>query len=192
MKFLLFFATFILAFVITLVFRLGQGFANESALRPPALLPVGADVNDGESELEELTLKVHWGGFYATKGVGEKDFSVFRLIDINPGFYHAAIYEETFPELPTFEEVRFLQPEKHHESRPAIELLKIAPVYIGHKALYETDVIEYGGFLLRRGYSELQTRKELGRVIYASWDEPLFTQLSNNKGLLKLDSLVAR
>lgn len=53
---------------------------------------------------------MQWGGYYASKNEDEEEYTVFRILDFNKDAYHAAIFKETFSELPERAEIESLSP----------------------------------------------------------------------------------
>ena len=59
---------------------------------------------------EYLDIDLAWGGFYACTSADESKVSIIRLLDFNRDAYHAALFDESFEEIPRAVAVETLSP----------------------------------------------------------------------------------
>ncbi|MDF1815867.1 MAG: hypothetical protein P1V20_26950, partial [Verrucomicrobiales bacterium] len=179
LRFGLFLATFVAGFVLTLTIRVASGFKSDGAI------PVALVEEAPRSNVKPVTIKLQWGGFYAFKE--DRQFKIFRLLEINQDEVHIKTYSETFREMPSVHDVTFLIPENEHKVWSGPEFLSAKPVFIGGKSLYANDLQQYGRYLIRTGIKGTELARNLDRAIRFSRDVPLETRLSVKDGVLEFD-----
>jgi hypothetical protein len=176
-RIVLFLGTFALSFCFTLGARFVMGLRSLKDPIPVALAPVGED-----SQLGPLTLKIQWGGFYATKVEGS--YRIFRLLDLTPDSCDIVTYSEVFPQIPSIHDVSFLVPENEHVSLRGTDILTMKPILFGTKRLNPGDLIKFNVDLQTSPQKGHDAAARTTRVIALSQEPPLETQLSSVRGLL--------
>jgi len=176
----LFAGTFALGFCFTLGIRLVAGFKNLSDPIQVTLTPVTSD-----SQMEPLTLKIQWGGFYATRI--DQSYRIFRLLDLTPDSCNIVTYSEVFSEVPNINEVSFLVPENEHVQLRGTAFLSMKPILFGAKRLKPIDLIKFNVDLQSSPRTGQDVAARTARVINLSNDPPLESRLSSVQGHLHFE-----
>ena len=125
-----------------------------------------------------LDIDLAWGGFYACTSVDESKVSIIRLLDFNRNAYHAALFSETFEEIPCADIVKELSPFVGHAPIDARGLLNYeSMVQICRKPLTE-DCLEGYMYYLDQFEVPEDEREELRNTLMAfSQDDSLKLRL---------------
>ncbi|HAA55061.1 MAG TPA: hypothetical protein DCE42_09900 [Myxococcales bacterium] len=128
--------------------------------------------------MKELELHVAWGGVYASKSDEEEGYNLFRLLDFNQYAYHAALFGQTFQELPTSDDLKGLSPFIGHVPidtrgllhRNDLQLLATAP-------LTKEDLEGYTIYLEEHGSEQAEIDELINTLIEFSHEPPVSFKL---------------
>lgn len=179
-RFALFVSTLALGFCFTLGIRLVAGLKSLSDPIQVRLAPMESD-----SQMESLTLKIQWGGFYATR-VGDS-YRIFRLLDLTPNSCNIVTYSEVFPEVPSINEVSFLVPENEHVQLQGTAFLSMKPILFGARRLKPIELVKFNVDLQSSPRTGQDVAARTARVINLSNDPPLESRLSSVQGQLHFE-----
>lgn len=187
MKILCFIGSLITGFAITLVLRIVMvsGASPEpipvSLVETPNLkLPAAST-----SGLAAVQIKLHWGGFYGYKA-GES-YRIFRLIDLDSENYHIMQFEETFDQMPSISQVRFLIPNSDHVSGSSLDFIGIRPEYLGSKRLIADELVAINKYREDQGMSADKIKTMMESTLSLSADDPFESRLIVRGGKLFFD-----
>jgi hypothetical protein len=127
---------------------------------------------------KSLDIEIIWGGYYASIPADEDVVGVFRLLDFNRDWYHAALLDETFDAVPKLEQV-VAKPlwvdSVPIDSKNLVygEELQV----IGSKPLTQDDLEGYIRFLEAHAVPSEEVKTLIKQVIGLSHEPPLSLHL---------------
>lgn len=122
--------------------------------------------------MKQNIIEIQWGGYYS--GNSEGEFIVFRLLDFTKDAHQAQFFKERFNHLPTFEEIRKLQPYILHVPIATGNLLKYTELaLIGHEKLNDQALEGYQEYLTQMEVSDSDINELIKKLIKYSNEEPI-------------------
>ncbi len=136
-----------------------------------------------------VDIDVMWGGYYAARDPEDGKFHVFRLLDFQQEAYHAALFRETFADLPTLAAVTALSPGIGHAPMASGTLLTPPIQLLGAVPLTPADLEGYLIYLEHGGTSADERSALATRLISFSYEPPLRLRLIAEGHGVKVTSL---
>ena len=122
----------------------------------------------------KMTIDIQWGGFYASREVGDENYTVFRILDFNSDSYHAALYREKFSELPKLEDVVKLSPFMGHAPIDSKALARDKEIHLlGSEVIEASDLEGYAYFLKYFKVEAGEIQELMTRIIEFSAEPPM-------------------
>jgi len=138
--------------------------------------------------LIEALIDLAWGGFYACTSADKPEVSIIRLLDFNLDAYHAALFDESFEEIPHATDVETLSPFVGHVPVDARGLLNNeAIVLICRKPLTRSCLEGYMYYLEEFEVPEDEREELMNSLIDFSKDDPLKLRLYLSNGVLQIE-----
>lgn len=137
---------------------------------------------------EYLEIDLAWGGFYACACADEPEISIIRLLDFNRDAYHAALFAETFEEIPGADAVERLSPFIGHAPVDARGLLNNETMFLICRTPLTRNCLEGYMYYLQAHEVPEDEREELMNTLIAfSNDDPLRLRLYLPNGELQIE-----
>lgn len=131
-----------------------------------------------------MDIDIAWGGYYASRAEDSGEISIFRLLDFDTYAYQAALFEETFTNVPQLETLAKLSPFVAHAPIDSRRLLSRGEVtLIGSEPLNREDLEGYISYLEVHEVSKKDIDKLITEVIAFS-REPMVSfrlEIINNE-----------
>ncbi len=137
---------------------------------------------------EYLDIDLAWGGIYACTSADESEISIIRLLDFNRDAYHAALFDETFEEIPPDDAVETLSPFIGHVPIDAKGLLNNEKmVLICRQPLTRNCLEGYMYYLEEFEVPEDEREELMSSLIAFSKNDPLQLRLCLSNGELQIE-----